>query len=409
MDFEAQLRRELADIRGRGLYRQLRRVESASGARLRAAGRDLLNFSSNDYLGLSGHPRLREAAWLAAEEFGAGAGASRLICGSLAPHHELEEALAAFKGVEAALSFSSGYTAALGALGALLGPRDIVILDRLAHACLVDAARLCGAQLRVFAHNEPADLEKKLAWAARQPAAGERPRRVLVVVESLYSMDGDYAPLPEIVELKDRYGAWLLVDEAHATGLRGRGGRGLIDEQGLAGRVEIQMGTLGKALGSAGGFIAGSRALVDLLVNRARSFIFSTASAPAAAAAAQTAVGLAQSPEGDRLRERLWRNVEHLEKGLAALGKAPARAARPSPILPLVLGAEAAAVKAAEKLLARGILIPAIRYPAVARGRARLRVTVSAAHEPGEVARLLDALKELGNDLPDQRAEPPET
>jgi 7-keto-8-aminopelargonate synthetase-like enzyme len=243
----------------------------------------------------------------------------------------------------------------------------------------------------VFAHNNTTDLEKKLAWAAGQrEQSPERPIRILVAVESVYSMDGDWAPLREIVRLKELHGAWLMVDEAHATGLYGVNRRGLIEELGLSGRVEIQMGTLGKALGASGGFICGSRALVELLVNRARSFIFSTAPVPAAAAAARAAVALVRSAEGAERCQQLWERVEQLKVGLRGQGWEVPK--DQSAIIPLVVGEEGQAVALADNLRERGILVPAIRYPTVARGRARLRITVSAGHTAAEGGRLVEAL-----------------
>ena len=285
-DFDSELCERLALLREQGLFRELRRVDSPQSARIEIDGRTLLNFSSNDYLGLANHPALVEAAIRAVERYGAGAGASRLICGSLAPHHELEETLAAFKGAEAALAFSTGYSAAMGTICALMGSEDIIIVDKLIHACIVDAARLSGAKLRVFRHNDLNDLERLLRWAGEKTGnsnnSGKPSRsRVLVVTESVFSMDGDQAPLREIVELKSKYGAWLMVDEAHATGLYGQKRRGLAEESGVQEQIEIQMGTLGKALGAAGGYICGSRLLVEYLINRARSLIFSTAPVPA--------------------------------------------------------------------------------------------------------------------------------
>ena len=389
-DFSEELQARLRDVDARGLRRRLPQVDSAQGPHLMAAGRSLLNFSSNDYLGLATHPALKEAAIRAIEKFGAGAGAARLISGSQAPHHELEEALAQFKGTEAALTFSSGYATALGVLGALLGKDDIVILDKLAHASLVDAVRLCGAKLRVFHHNDLADLEAKLKWADTRAAACAPRPRVVIITESVFSMDGDIAPLLNIADLKDRYGAWLMVDEAHATGLYGEMRRGVLEEFGVGARVEIQMGTLGKALGAAGGYICGTRALVDLVMNRARSFIFSTAPVPAQVAAARAGVAVVQSPEGAQRRDRLWALVDHLKNGLIRSGwKLPAVR---SAILPVRVGAELAAMKLAERLLAREVWVPAVRYPTVARGAARLRITVSAAHETADLDCLIAAM-----------------
>ena len=356
-------------------------------------GRSLLNFSSNDYLGLASHPALVAAAREGAEQFGAGAGASRLICGSLAPFHELEEALAAFKKTEAALTFSSGYATAVGTITALMGKEDVLILDKLVHASIVDAARLAGAKLRVFAHNDLEDLEAKLKWADayRKASSMGASGQVLVVTESIFSMDGDAAPLREIVALKEQYGAWLMVDEAHATGILGEGGRGLADALGVGARIEIQMGTLGKALGASGGFVCGRRVLVEYLVNRARSFIFSTAPVPAAAAAATAGLKLIQSAEGETRRGQLRERVA----GLAGVrqnqpgGGAPVAGA----IVPLIFGEESLAVAAAARLREQDIFVPAIRYPTVARGAARLRITLTAAHSAAEVARLAQSLR----------------
>ena len=378
--FDQVLNRRLDVLCEKGLRRELRRVDSAQGPRIVIGGKTLLNFSSNDYLGLANHPALREAAILAVEKFGAGAGASRLICGSLAIFHALEEALAAFKATEAALTFSTGNAAAIGTIGSLLGKGDIIILDKLVHACIVDAAKLSGATLRVYDHNDLEDLEKILKWSTKRRTADTQ---VLVVTESVFSMDGDTAPLREIVALKDRYGAWLMLDEAHATGLYGKGRCGLAEELGVRDRLEIQMGTLGKALGASGGFICGSRRLIDFLVNHARSFIFSTAPVPAAAAAATAAIHLVQSDYGKARRDSLWQRSKQFNANSC------------SAIHPLMVGDESKAVELAARLRAQGIYIPAIRYPTVARGAARLRVTLTAGHSAEDVAGLLITLKAL--------------
>ncbi|HEU5395555.1 MAG TPA: 8-amino-7-oxononanoate synthase [Verrucomicrobiae bacterium] len=391
-DFDRELKQRLDALRGQNLFRELRRVDSPQSPRLALGGRTLLNFSSNDYLGLANDPLLRQAAIQAIEKFGVGAGASRLISGSLAPFHELEEALAAFKRTEAALAFSTGYATAIGSIGALLGKDDIIILDKLVHASIVDAARLSGAKIRVFAHNDLDDLEDKLKWAGSVSAPSSAGRQALIVTESIFSMDGDAAPLGEIVELKDRYGAWLMVDEAHATGIIGAGGRGLAEKLGVSHRIEVQMGTLGKALGSSGGYICGSRALVDLLVNRARSFIFSTAPLPAAAAAATAAIQQVQSEAGEARRQILRLRTTQLQ---AAIGNRQAAIA--AAIVPLILGPEEKAVAAAARLREQNIFVPAIRYPTVARGAARLRVTLTAAHSADDVAALARALAEILN------------
>jgi 8-amino-7-oxononanoate synthase len=385
--FDAELNQRLATLQEQNLFRELRRVDSPQSPHIKIGGKNLLNFSSNDYLGLANDPILKKAAIKAVEKFGAGAGASRLVCGSLAPFHELEEALADFKKTEGALSFSSGYATAIGTICALLGKDDVVVLDKLVHACIVDAARLCGAKIRVFAHNHLSDLEDKLKWAGKN---SQHRKRVLVVTESIFSMDGDAAPLREMVALKEKYGAWLMVDEAHATGVCGKNGRGLADEPGVGHRVEIQMGTLGKALGASGGFICGSRALIDFLVNRARSFIFSTAPVPAAAATATAAIHFVQSDEGEARRKTLSARVGELQ---SAIGNRQSKI--PGAIVPVLIGDEKKTVEAAAVLREQGFFIPAIRHPTVARGKARLRVTLTSAHTTEEVSRLAATLNEL--------------
>jgi 8-amino-7-oxononanoate synthase len=393
-DFNLELKRRLDAVRGQNLFRELRRVDSAQGPRIGIGGKSFLNFSSNDYLGLANDPVLKEAAIRAVEKFGAGAGASRLICGSLAPFHQLEESLAGFKRTEAALTFSTGYATAIGTIGALMGKGDIIILDKLVHASIVDAAKLSGAKLRIFAHNDLNDLEDKLQWADRfsKAESGKRKVEILIVTESIFSMDGDAAPLRKIVALKEKHGAWLMVDEAHATGIIGENGRGLGDKLGVSGQIEIQMGTLGKALGASGGYICGSRALVDLLVNRARSFVFSTAPVPAAAAAAAAAIQFAQSAEGESRRRLLLSRVAEFQSQTANR-KSQIQGA----IIPILLGDESKAVEAAAKLQEQNIFVPAIRYPTVARGKARLRVTLTASHSADDVSTLAQALEQIVN------------
>lgn len=383
--FEAEINQRLTAIREQGLYRELRRVDSPQSPQIQIGGEEFLNFSSNDYLGLANEQALKDAAIKAVEKFGAGAGASRLICGSLVPYHELEEALAQFKNVEAALSFSTGYAAAVGTICALLGRDDVIILDKLVHASIVDAARLCGAKLRIFAHNDLNDLEDILKWANSLPNR----KQVFVVTESIFSMDGDHAPLREIVELKNKYGAWLMVDEAHATGLYGQYRRGLAEELGVAYKIDVQMGTLGKALGASGGYICGSRVLIDYLINRARSFIFSTAPVPASAAAATAGILFVQSEDGEKRRKLLWERIAQLRTSL----KMPPPVI-PSAIIPIIVGDEAKAVEASHELRKHRCFVPAIRYPTVARGKARLRITVTAAHTSDNLKTLANALQE---------------
>ena len=373
---------ELTRIHDAGLLRRLRILDSPQSPHVVADGRALVNFSSNDYLGLANHPALQEAAMAEWGRAGFGSGASRLVCGTLAAHERLEEAISGFKRTGAALCFSSGYAAAMGTIPALCSREDVIILDKLCHACLVDGARLSGARLRVFPHNDMGKLESHLRWARANHG------RVLVVAESVYSMDGDVAPLREIVDLKDRFGAWLFLDEAHGVGVLGASGRGLAEESGVEGRIEVQMGTLGKALGAHGAYITGSRHLRDFLINRARSFIYSTAPPAPVAAAAAKAVEILGGAEGVQLLRRLWRNIRNLG---TALGIPEPTSA----IVPIIVGAESAAMAAAENLLASGFLVPAIRYPTVARGTARLRVTVSATHSEQDVASLAKVLKSL--------------
>lgn len=364
----------LDDIDRRNLRRHLRVSGAATGPTIRFGERVLHNFASNDYLGLAGRPEVVEASVRAARDFGAGAGASRLVTGTQSPHRDLEEKLAAFKQSEAALAFGSGYATSTGTLAALAGKGDFILLDRLSHACLIDGARLSGATIFPFAHNDCAKLGHLLSRTRRkQPAA-----RIFIATESVFSMDGDVAPLREIVELKDHHGAVLILDEAHAVGVLGRGGRGLADELGLTRRIDVHMGTLGKALGSAGGYVAGSRRLIDFLMNRARSFIFSTAPPASTAAAAAAALDLCAGPEGDRLRAQLAALRHTLDPGM------------PAAIHPVVLGGEGEALKASEALRKLGFFVPAIRPPTVPRGTSRLRVSLSAAHA-GESVRDLAA------------------
>ena len=375
----------LAGLEQQQLSRRLRVIDSMQGTRITISGRELSNFSSNDYLGLAAHPALAEAMSRAASRWGGGSTASRLICGTTAEHADLEEELAAVKGTEAALVFSSGVAAATGTIPALVRRGDVVILDKLAHACLIDGARASGAKMRVFPHNDLEKLESHLKWALETHPSG----KILIVTESVFSMDGDLAPLKEIVELKEKHGALLFLDEAHAVGVRGAGAQGLAGELGLGDRIEIQMGTLGKALGVSGGYIAGSRTLVDFLINKARSFVFSTAPSPAVAAACRAALRIVHSQEGDVLRARLRENLRCLSAGLN-MGELP------SAIVPLIRGSEESALAEAGRLLESGFFVPAIRYPTVPRNTARLRITVSAAHSAKQIQALCKALDHHG-------------
>jgi 8-amino-7-oxononanoate synthase len=372
------------------LQAELRMLEEANLRRILRTADQLpegtLNFAANDYLGLSHHTALIQAAQEATAQSGTGAGASRLVTGTNSAVLALEEELAAWKEKEAALVFSSGYAAALGTIPAVIGKGDTVILDKLAHASLIDAARLSGATMRIFPHNQIEKLEALLKKISASPGRS----RILIVTESIFSMDGDAARLPELVELKDRYGAWLLVDEAHATGLYGATGAGLLAELGLSARVEIIMGTLSKALGSVGGYITGSRTLIDWLTNRARSFVYSTALPPGVIAASRAAVEIARGPEGTELRTRLRENIFHFHAGLSAPWKN--KTLSTSAIQPLICGEASAALELAATLREKGFLIPAIRYPTVPRNAARLRVTLSATHSPKDINALVETL-----------------
>ena len=383
---------QLKALRTASLDRHLREIASSQGPQIEIAGRRLINFSSNDYLGLANDPRLREAAIAAINKFGVGAGASRLISGTQSPHVRLEHALAKWKGTQAGLSFSSGYAAALGAIPALVTKNDVVLLDKLCHASLIDGAKLSGAILRVFPHNDLRRLESHLEWARREHPG----RRVLIVTESVFSMDGDRAPLREIVELKKRFSALLMLDEAHAVGVIGPHGRGLAAEDGVSDNIDVQMGTLSKALGTSGGYICGSHDLIQWLINRARSFIYSTAPPPAIAAAALASLNFLPSPEGEERRLLLWERIRLIRKLLSPLtSHVSPNEDCGSAIFPWIVEDEQAALDLAAALKSEGFLVPAIRYPTVAKGSARLRITVTASHEQDQIRALCEAIKRL--------------
>ena len=382
---------ELQALRARSLDRHLRENSSAQGPEIEIGSRRLINFSSNDYLGLATDPRLREAAIGAIGDFGVGAGASRLISGTQSPHLRLEQALAKWKGTEAALCFSSGYAAALGTMPALVSKGDVVLLDKLCHASLIDGAKLSGAVLRVFPHNHLGKLESHLEWARREHPG----KRILIVTESVFSMDGDCAPVREVVELKKRFGALLMLDEAHAVGVIGANGRGLAAAENLNQAVDVQMGTLSKALGASGGYICGSRNLIEWLINRARSFIYSTAPPPGIVAAALAAVDFLSSTEGEERRGLLWERIDSMRDHLSLVTShfSPRNVIPSSAIFPWIVGDEQAALDLARALRGEGFLVPAIRYPTVAKGAARLRITVTASHDENQIRSLCEAIK----------------
>ena len=385
---------ELDSLESSALRRNLRPLKGAQGPRVTSGTRDLLNFSSNDYLGLAASDVVKAMLTDAVEKYGAGSGASRLICGDLEPHRMLESQLAKFKGTESAIAFSSGYAAAVGTVSALVRKGDVVILDKLCHASLIDGARLSGATLRVFPHNHLEKLERLLAWGVE--TAGDD-GRVLVIAESIYSMDGDWADLFGITRLVESAGALLLLDEAHAIGVVGKDGRGLADKLGLSRKVDFHLGTLSKAVGLSGGYVCGSRAGIDVILNRARSLIYSTAPPPAVAAAAHDVITrVFPGAMGERRRAQLWDNIRIFADAMAS-ASAPLADEPASAIIPVVLGENERALAAADALEAAGFLIPAIRYPTVPRGQARLRVTLCADHVEEDIVALAHAIARVSD------------
>jgi 8-amino-7-oxononanoate synthase len=373
---------ELAKIKEAGLYRRMRRVEGDQGPTVWIDGCEVINFSSNNYLGIANHPELAAAAKEAIDRYGCGSGASRLISGNMALHEELENRLAEFKGTEAALVFNSGFQANTGVIATLASEGDAIFSDTLNHASIIDGCRLSRAKTFVYAHSDLNQLETALK---QTPAA----RRKLIVTESIFSMDGDQAQLTEIVELAEKYGAMVMVDEAHATGIFGAQGAGVVQKLGLGERVLVQMGTLGKALGGFGAYVAGSRQLRDLLMNRCRSFIFTTSLPPAVMAMAIAAIGIVEREPARR--EALWNHCRSLQEGLRGLGFQVS--ARASPILPLIIGDATECMRFSEQLLEKGVFAQGIRPPTVPPGTSRLRITLMATHTREQIERALEAFK----------------
>jgi 8-amino-7-oxononanoate synthase len=382
------LAQELQNLAARDLRRRLTEVEEVlPGGKVRLGGQVLLNLSSNDYLGLSQDPRLIEAAQQAAAHWGVGAGASRLVAGHLALHHEVEAKLAAFKGTEAAVIFSTGYMANLGTISALVGAGDTVFCDKLNHASIYDGIKLSGATLARFPHRDMNRLESLLQKA-------DNGRR-LIITDSVFSVDGDLAPLQDMVELKDLYNAVLMVDEAHATGVLGPKGAGLADALGLTQRIEVHMGTFSKALGSLGGYVAGDQRLIDYLHNRARSFIYSTAMPPQVLGAIGAAIDVvSQEPERRRylLAEAESFRETLTQDGFDLLGSE-------TQIVPVLVGENARTLDFAGRLRERGLLAVAFRPPTVTPGRARVRFSLSAAHAREDLAAARQAITEVGRDM----------
>jgi glycine C-acetyltransferase len=375
----------LAQLKAKGLYRTLRTVESAQGPRLVVDGKEVLLLCSNDYLGLANHPRVKEAAKSAIDKYGFGSGASRLVSGSMEAHCSLEEKIAKFKGTEAALLFNSGYAANTGVISALAGRQDIVYSDRLNHASIVDGCRLSMAKVRRYRHCDSTHLEELL----QTPKSGGK----LLVTDGVFSMDGDIAPLKEIAALAKQYGTMLMVDDAHGVGVLGEGGRGTAEELGLhPDDIDIHMGTLGKALGTFGAYVAGSRELIDYLINSTRSFIYSTALPPSTAAAAEAALDILIS-EPER-RERLKENAKLMRNGLSGLGFDTGNSR--TPIIPLIAGSAKMACTMMESLFEEGIFAQAIRPPTVPEGSARIRVTVTSEHSKSDLKKALEAFELAG-------------
>jgi 8-amino-7-oxononanoate synthase len=384
-----ELAQELAALEAQSLRRRLQVVEEVlPGGKVRVAGRVLLNLSSNDYLGLAQDPRLIKGAQEAAARWGAGAGASRLVVGHLGLHEDLEAELAAFKGTEAAVIFSTGYMANVGAIAALAGPGDVIFSDRLNHASIMDGIKLSGANLERFPHRDLNRLEKML----KQASAG---KRRLIITDSVFSVDGDLAPLKEIVELKERYGAWLMIDEAHATGVLGPGGAGLAQALGLTAAVDIHMGTFSKALGSLGGYVAGDRRLIDYLHNRARSFIYSTALPPPVLGAIAAAFALVRDEPERRLD--LLRQAALFRQGLSSAGFDTLGSE--TQIVPALVGKNDPTLQFAAALRDRGLMAVALRPPTVPPGKARVRFSLSAAHEAADLSQALETIVATGREM----------
>jgi 8-amino-7-oxononanoate synthase len=375
---------ELEKLKQQGLYRKLRLVEGAQGPTFILDGREVLNFCSNNYLGLANHPALCEAAKEAIDRYGCGSGASRLISGNMELHEALEAKIAALKETEAALVFNSGFQTNVGLISTLVGKEDVIFSDALNHASLIDGCRLSRARIIIYPHCDIDRLEDELKKAPAQS-------RKLIVTETLFSMEGDEPPLDKIVELAERYGAGVMVDEAHATGVFGPNGAGVVAKLGLGNRVFVQMGTLGKALGGFGAYVAGSRALCDLLVNRCRTFVFTTSLPPAVLAAAMAAIDLLYNEPQRRLA--LWHNCRVLKEGLHKVGFSSGRGQ--GPILPLIIGDKEKCMVFSEGLLQKGVFAQGIRPPTVAPGTARLRITVMATHKHDHLHQALKAFEEV--------------
>jgi glycine C-acetyltransferase len=392
----AYLGDELEELRRERLYRPLRVMSSAQGPIVSVDERRCISLSSNDYLGLTHHPRLREAALAAVRDFGVGSGAVRTIAGTMTLHEELEAALAEFKQTEAVLTFQSGFTANTGVIPTITDERDLIVSDALNHASIIDGMRLSKAPRVIYPHRDVEALRGLLAEAREHGRADGTPHRlILVVTDGVFSMDGDIAPLPAIVEAAEEHGAAVFVDDAHASGVLGRNGRGTVDHFGLHGRVAIQVGTLSKAVGVLGGYVAGSRQLREMLIQRARPFLFSTSAPPAVAAACREAIRvLEDEPE---LIERLWANTRRFKAELVRLGFDTGISE--TPITPVMMGDSGTAGRFSDRLLEEGVFVQPVVFPTVAIDKARLRTIVTAAHTDQMLDQALAAFDTVGHEL----------
>ena len=381
---------ELDGLRKAGLFTHIRTLTSPQGAWLVVDGKQVLNFCSNNYLGLANHPQVVEAAKQAIDRYGIGPAAVRTIAGTMGLHLELERRLAAFKGVEAAITFQSGFTANLATLPALVGKEDVIFSDELNHASIIDGSRLSGATIVRYAHRDPADLERQIAACK---ATGYR--RGLVVTDGVFSMDGDMAPLDAILAVARRHDCVLMVDDAHGEGVLGRGGRGIVDHFGLHGQVDVEVGTLSKAFGVVGGVVAGSQRIVDWLRQRGRPFLFSSAMTVPDVAACIAGIDLLEG--STELVDRLWANTETFKREMQGLGFDTG--ASTTPITPVMLGEAPLAQDFSRRLFEAGVFAMAIGFPTVPRGKARLRVMISAAHRPEDLDRGLSAFEQVGKQL----------
>ena len=379
---------ELESLKQQGLYRQLRVLDGEQASHATFDHKSVVNLSSNNYLGLTTHPRLREAALKAVRDYGAGSGSVRTIAGTMALHMELEERLAAFKKVEAVVVFQSGFAANAGTVSAILSKEDVVVSDELNHASIIDGCRLSRAAIKVFPHK---DVDAARAIMRDLPAG----QRKLLITDGVFSMDGDLGALPGLCEVAEEFGAIMMVDDAHASGVFGRQGRGTIDHFDCHGRVDIQVGTLSKAIGVLGGYVAGTTAFIEFLYHRARPFLFSTSHPPAVAAACIAALDvLEQEPQW---MQQLWDNTKFFKAGLQALGFNTGRSE--SPITPVIVGEAHQAMQMSDALFQAGVFAQGIGFPTVARGHARLRTIVTATHTREDLQYALDAFEKVGKEL----------